>query len=148
MTNESFTAVLERIAPDGHDVVRLIVPSASAVRDYVRNMIWDWQRNLQINSRSELAVRIQLDGLADRLVCDASYVADRLGAIGRMDPSKRPSIKVVGTTVNEHSMLAGGIQFGPGGNWYQLFPIALINTIGDLMSGRTPTPTPPAPPPP
>src|SRR6266849_1422824 len=146
MTNESFTAVLERIGPDGHEVVRLIVPSAGSVREYVRNMIWDWQRSLQVNSRSELAVRTQLDGLADRLVCDASYVADRLGAIARMDPSKRPSIAVVGTTVNEHSMLAGGIQFGPNGHWYQLFPIALINAIADLMNGRIPTPpTPPTP---
>jgi len=145
MTNESFTAVLERIGPDGHDVVRLIVPSAGAVRDYVRNLIWDWQRSLQVNSRSELAVRTHLDGLADRLVCDASYVADRLGAIARMDPSKRPSIAVVGTTVNEHSLLAGGIRFGPDGHWYQLFPIALINAIADLMNERTPPPTPPAP---
>ena len=146
MTNESFTAVLERIGPDGHEVVRLIVPSAGSVREYVRNLIWDWQRSLQVNSRSELAVRTQLDGLADRLVCDASYVADRLGAIARMDPSKRPSIAVVGTTVNEHSMLAGGIQFGPNGHWYQLFPIALINAIADLMNGRIPTPpTPPTP---
>jgi hypothetical protein len=145
MTNESFTAVLERIGPDGHDVVRLIVPSASSVRDYVRNLIWDWQRSLQVNSRSELAVRTQLDAIADRLVCDASYVADRLGAIGRMDPSKLLPIAVVGTTVNEHSLLAGGIQFGPDGHWYQLFPIALINAIADLMNGRTPPPTPPAP---
>jgi DNA-binding SARP family transcriptional activator len=143
MTDESFTAVLERIGPDGHDVIRLIVPSAGSVRDYVRSLVWAWQRSLDVNSRSELAVRIQLDGIADRLVCDASYVADRLGAISRMDASKRPSIAVVGTTVNEHSLLAGGIQFGPDGHWYQLFPIALINAITDLMNGRTPPPTPP-----
>ncbi|MDQ2943784.1 MAG: bacterial transcriptional activator domain-containing protein [Candidatus Dormibacteraeota bacterium] len=146
MTNESFTAVLERIGPDGQDVVRLIVPSAGAVREYVRNLLWDWQRSLRVNSRSELAVRIQFDGLADRLICDASYVADRLGAIARLDPSKRPAIAVVGRTVNEHSLLAGGIQFGPDGHWYQLFPIALINAIADLMNGRTPPPTPPTPP--
>lgn len=146
MTNESFTAVLERTGPDGPDVLRLIVPSAGAVKEYVRSLIWAWQHSLDVNSRSELAVRIQLDGLADRLVCDASYVADRLSAINRMDASKRPSISVVGNSVNEHSLMAGGIQFGPDGHWYQLFPVALINAIADLMNGRTPTPTPPTSP--
>jgi len=63
-----------------------------------------------------------------------------------MDLSSRPSIAVVGTLVNEHSLLAGGIQFGPDGHWYQLFPIALINAIADLMNGRTPTLAPPSPP--
>jgi DNA-binding SARP family transcriptional activator len=146
MTDDSFTAVLERTGPGGPDVVRLIVPSAGSVREYVRNMLWEWQRSLQVNSRSELAVRIQTDTLADRLVCDAPYVADRLGVIIRMDPSKRPAIAVVGTTVNDHSLLAGAIQFGPDRNWYQLFPTALINAISDLMNGRTPSPRPPTPP--
>lgn len=146
MTNDSFTAVLERSGPGGPDVVRLVVPSAGAVHDYVQNLVWGWQRNLQINSHSELVVRTHLDGLASRIVCDASYVADRLGAITRMEPSSQPSIAVVGTLVNEHSLLAGGIQFGPDGHWYQLFPIALINAIADLMNGRTPTLTTPSPP--
>jgi DNA-binding SARP family transcriptional activator len=63
-----------------------------------------------------------------------------------MDPSKRPSIAIVGNSVSEHSLLAGGIQFGPDGHWYQLFPVALINAIADLMNGRTPTPPPPTSP--
>jgi len=146
MTNDSFTAVLERSGPGGVDVVRLVVPSAGTVHDYVRNLIWSWQRSLHINSNSEIAVRTHLEGLADRIVCDASYVGDRLAAIARMDLSSRPSIAVVGTLVNEHSLLAGGIQFGPDGHWYQLFPIALINAIADLMNGRTPTLAPPSPP--
>jgi DNA-binding SARP family transcriptional activator/uncharacterized membrane protein YhaH (DUF805 family) len=146
MTNDSFTAVLERSGPSGPDVVRLVVPSAGTVHDYVQNLIWSWQRSLQVNSHSELVVRTYLDGLANTIVCDASYVADRLGAITRMDPSSRPSIAVVGTLVNEHSLLAGGIQFGPDGHWYQLFPIALINAIADLMNGRIPALTTPNPP--
>jgi DNA-binding SARP family transcriptional activator len=147
VTDESFTAVLERKgAADGPDVVRLVVPSAGAVQEYVRNFIWSWQRSLGVDSQSELAVRAQLEGFADRVVCDASYVADRLSAITRMDPAKRPQIAVVGAEINKHSLLAGGIQFGPDGHWYQLFPIALINAFADLMNGRTPTPTPPSPP--
>jgi DNA-binding SARP family transcriptional activator len=146
LTNDSFTAVLERSSSSGPDVVRLIVPSAGAVHDYVRDLIWNWQRGLQINSRSELAVRVQLDDLADRLVCDASYVADRLGAIRRTESSNRPKITVVGASVNEHALLAGAIQFGPDGHWYQLFPIALVNAIADLMNGRLPSPSPPTPP--
>jgi len=145
MTDESFTAVLERNGADGPDVVRLIVPSAGSVQEYVRNFIWSWQRSLRVDSHSELAVRAQLDGLADRLVCDASYVADRLGAMTRMDSAARPQIAVVGAQINEHSLLAGGIQFGPDGHWYQLFPIALINAFADLMNGRTPTSPPPSP---
>jgi len=57
MTNDSFTAVLERSGSGGVDVVRLVVPSAGTVHDYVQNLIWGWQRSLQINSHSELVVR-------------------------------------------------------------------------------------------
>ena len=102
----------------------------------VRSLIWAWQHSLDVNSRSELAVRSQLDGLADRLVCDASYVADRLSAINRMDPSKRPSIAIVGNSVSEHSLLAGGIQFGPDGPAAVAVP-RVLSTLVRLCRAKT-----------
>jgi DNA-binding SARP family transcriptional activator len=144
MVNDSFTAVLERDGSDSPDVTRLVVPAAIALQDYVRQLVWDWQRRLTINSQAELAVRIHLDGLADALVCDTSYVGDRLSSFARLGRGAPATVSVVGAPIGEHAVLAGAVQFTPDGEWYQLFPIALINAIVDLMNGRLPTP--PAPP--
>lgn len=142
IVNDSFTAVLEQDGPEP-DVTRLVVPAAIAAQDYVRQLIWDWQRRLTINSKAELAVRTHLDGLAEALVCDTSYVGDRLSSLSKLGRD-RSTVSVLGAPIGEHAVLAGAVQFTPDGEWYQLFPIALINAIVDLMNGRLPTP--PAPP--
>ncbi|MFI5284489.1 MAG: hypothetical protein ACHQ0J_15395, partial [Candidatus Dormibacterales bacterium] len=52
-TNENFIAVLETTGQEGPDVLRLVVPSAASVHDYVRELVWSWQRSLGVNSSSE-----------------------------------------------------------------------------------------------
>src|SRR5205823_1830021 len=140
--HENFVAAFETRAGDRTDVVRLIVPSDSAVHEYVQNLLWSWQRELGIDSAAELLVRRSLHDLPSRVVSDASYVADRLTSILHMEPSARPEISVVGAAVNGHAILGGAIQFGRDGHWHQLFPIALISVLTDLMNGRGPAPSP------
>ena len=140
--HENFVAVFETRAGDRADVVRLIVLSDTAVHEYVQNLLWGWQRDLGIDSAAELLVRRSLYELPSRVVSDASYVADRLTSILHMEPSARPEISVVGTAVNGHAILGGAIQFGRDGRWYQLFPIALISALTDLMNSRVPPPSP------
>jgi DNA-binding SARP family transcriptional activator len=139
-THENFVVVLER--DDGADVVRLIVPSDPAVHEYLQNLLWTWQRNLVVNSASELLVRRNLYDLPGRIVCDAAYVADRLSAIQRMEPARRPEISIVGAPAEDHALLGGAIEFGRDGRWYQLFPVAIVSALIDLMNGRLPQPAP------
>ena len=147
IVNDSYTAVLERDSSDSPDVIRLVVPAAIGIQDYVRQLIWGWQRSLSINSRAELAVRIYLDGLADEVISETSYVGDRLSSLAKLGREARASISVVGAPIGDHALLAGAVQFNPEGEWFPLFPIAMVNAIVDLMNGRLPTPpTPPTPP--
>jgi hypothetical protein len=140
--HENFVVVFETQRGDQTDVMRLIVPSDPAVHEYVQNLLWSWQRDLGVNSAAELLVRRALYDLSGRVVSDASYVADRLTSILHMELSARPELSVVGTPMGEHALLGGAIQFGRDGRWYQLFPVALVSALVDLMSGRVPPPGP------
>lgn len=146
IVNDSYTALLAGDGPDFQDVTRLVAPSATAIQDYVRELIWGWQRSLTVNSRAELVVRANLDGLADKLTCETSYVGDRLDSLAKFGAhATTTTVSVVGAPIGDHAILAGAVQFAQDGEWYQIFPIALVNAIVDLMNGRLPTP-PPAPP--
>jgi DNA-binding SARP family transcriptional activator len=140
--HENFVAVFETQPGDEADVFRLIVPSDPAVHKYVQNLLWSWQRDLGVDSAAELLVRRALYDLPDRVVSDASYVADRLTSILQMEPSARPELSVVGTAMGGHALLGGAIQFGRDGRWYQLFPVAIVSALVDLMNGRVPPPSP------
>ena len=145
IVNDSYTALLAGDGPDFQDVTRLVAPSATAIQDYVRELIWGWQRSLTVNSRAELVVRANLDGLADKLTCETSYVGDRLYSLAKFGSHAPTTVSVVGAPIGDHAILAGAVQFTPDGEWYQIFPIALVNAIVDLMNGQLPTPPPAAP---
>jgi DNA-binding SARP family transcriptional activator len=144
VAGDSFMAVLEKRGPDGGDTLRMVVPSGEACRDYVRQMLYAWQRSLGINSKRELAVRVGADGLPERLAADSSYVGDRLASMARLAPGERPLISVVGLSIDEHTILGAGIRIGEG-PWLQLFPAATLSQLTELVAGAEPTP-PPQPP--
>jgi DNA-binding SARP family transcriptional activator len=144
VAGDSFMAVLEMRGPDGGDTLRVVVPSGDACRDYVRQMLYTWQRSLGVNSKRELAVRTGADGLPERLAADSSYVGDRLASMARMAPSERPLISVVGLSIDEHTVLGAGIRIGEG-PWLQLFPAATLSQLTELAAGVEPVSPPPPP---
>jgi hypothetical protein len=143
LTGDAFVAVFERRGSGGVDTIRAVVPSERQARTYVEQILSGWGRQLGLNTESELMVRRYSGAIASAVSSDSSYVGDRLRAIIRMPVSDRPSVTVIGESLDEHSVLVGAIRIGLTGPLYQLFPIALVRALLALIDGR-PLPKPPA----
>lgn len=131
---DGFVAVLEQETAEGWmDTLRVIVPSEPAMREYVQQYIASMGKMFPPGSHRDAMLTQSASTLAGYLSTDVSYVSDRLNSILRMPSEKRPMVTVVGTAVTGHAIVGGAIQFGNDGNWYQLFPIGLVQKMTALM---------------
>jgi hypothetical protein len=148
LTGEAFIAVFEQPAGAGVDTIRAVVPSERQVRAYVAQLFALWSTRVGVNTKTELMIRRYAGAITNAVSSESSYVGDRLNATLRLPGPERPNVTIVGQTLDGHTLLIGAIRFGSGGPLYQLFPIALVHSLVDLMDGRPLPPQPPSPLPP
>lgn len=110
---DAFMAVLEEDLPRGGlDTVRVVVPSEPAARQFVSGLLDQWAERFGAGSHTEYIVRAgAIKMVQGSFKLDVSYVSDRLGAILRMPPEKRPTISIVGPELAEHIVLGSAIRF-------------------------------------
>ena len=144
LTSDAFIAVFEQaLGSGGVDTIRAVVPSERQAHAYVAQLLSSWARRLRPGSEPELMLRRYVGAITEGVVSESSYVGDRLAAIVRLAPAERPSVTVIGEALGEHAILAGAIRFGSDGPLYQLFPVALVRAVSELMAGRR-LPKPPS----
>lgn len=131
---DGFVAVLEQETTEGWmDTLRVIVPSEPAMREYVQQFIASMGKMFPSGSHRDAVLQQGATALAQYLSTDVSYVSDRLNAILRMPPEKRPVVAVIGTQVTAHAIVGGAMQFANDGRWHQLFPISVIQKMTALV---------------
>lgn len=132
---DAFVAVFEHDFPDGRtDTLRVIVPSEPAAREMVSQFLTTLGKSFGEGSHRDTALSQNAALLARSFKTDVSYVSDRLSAVLRLAPEKRPRISVIGAPITEHALLGGAVQFSGENTWYQLFPLGLIEQVAQLVS--------------
>jgi hypothetical protein len=139
LVGDGFVAVIEQNPLSGKgDIVRVAVPSEPASREYITTLILSLGRGFGEGSYREEVFRKNIGFLQSSIRSDITYVSDRLSSISRMEPSRKPTITVVGSGLSEHCVLAGAIQFENDNRWYQLFPLSLIQKIIEIAGSNLP----------
>lgn len=141
LLNDAFMAVLEFDQPGGWvETYRIVCPPETAIRVGVRELAI----TLLAKKMPGLIRRSETDGWSERQIpdyatrlasafpCRVSYVADRLSAIQRIPPERRPRIHAIGAAVGTNLLLAGAIAFEGENTYHELFPIALLDALRSL----------------
>lgn len=131
LLNEGFVAVFDAPTPSGiPDTLRLVVPSQAACRDMLVGFIRAIDAQEGSVGLSSGQVERMISVASSVVVTEASYVADRLAAVLRVNPTPAPVFSVVGVPAAAHTLLGGAIQFPGEDRWLQLSPIGLFRLIG------------------
>jgi hypothetical protein len=135
LIGDGFVAVLEENPGSAQaDIVRLVVPSDPAAREYIASLLTTLGKGFGEGSYRDMVLRDKIAELQNASRNDISYVSDRLNSILRKEPGRRPTVTVVGSELTEHAILGGAIQFENDTNWYQLFPVGVISKIIQITS--------------
>lgn len=133
LLGDGFVAVFEYITPNGFtDIVRVVVPSEPASRDFLQIYMADLGRTFGVGSHCEEAILSSLSVLQKSFTTDISYVSDRLNAILRMPPLSRPSIDIIGAKITDHAILGSVIYFSDTRQWHYLFPVNIVLKINEI----------------
>jgi hypothetical protein len=127
LLGEGFLAVLENPF-EPTQVIRVVVPAKAAVDEFVKAFVESRTNIFPEGSHQATAMA----GLADRLPSlglDGSWVADRFSAAIRVDRNNRPTVRVVGLPIDDHTLLGGSFLFGDEDKWIEVIPFARLDSL-------------------
>lgn len=139
LLNDGFVAVFETA---DLDTLRVVAPSDEAARSVLEEAIHSVYAGMKPDRRPSPASMSRLISKCHALISgEVSYVSDRLNAVLRSDDPRARRFDVLGVELAPHTLLGGAIRFGGDSTWHQLFPIALLRTIGSeqVSNGSSPS---------